>query len=304
MRYKNDLSPEEYENKNRSLHGKIEKGEPLTLEEEAFVCHCLKYENLLNHPFCLDEYFTRTFLARTTNVPKEMYSLKERDNIYYVGLVNEWSKTINKTNHTDPLLQITAVETREELRHLRKGFSIFRDSYRDYNIRKFRLLEWSKYRYIMIKDIFNLIIKSDEYKLSLNGKEIIFNYFSLTHILTRHFGHVMKTYESDKSHFIKDVHHEEIHLKIEDIFRQIDASNFYINDSIEEVNIRLNGTLYKIYTTNESKHVPGTKDPVPYQRLSTMFPIKHPKMLKRLDEEYEEKVITDTLSVFVKKVPA
>lgn len=255
MRHKIVL-PEDYDETNRKLHERVKNGETLSREEAYYFCQCIRFDNLLLHPFCLDEYFTRVFIGRSQNIPKELlqlYPLTQKDHIYYMGLVREWERTMNKTNHSDQLLQIVASETREELRNLRKKFSIFLRTFssHDYQIRKFKLLEWSKYRYIMIKDVFELSIKSDHYKLYLNGQEIIFNYYSLVHILTRHFGHVMKPYETDKSHFTKDIHHEEVHLYLEKIFKQIDNSNIYKGNSVEEVNVRLNGTLYKIFTDYE-----------------------------------------------------
>lgn len=146
----------------------------------------------------------------------------------------------------------------------------------------------------MIKDVFELSIKADHYKLSLNKQEIEFDYYSMTHILTRHYGHIMKPYETEKSHFTKDVLHEEIHTAIEEIFRKIDTSGYYNNDSILEINIRLNGTLYKIYNDYETK---GNRKIL---RLNTFFPIENQQMLQRLFKEYVEMKIDDSLSVFLK----
>ncbi len=298
MKY-NIVLPENYDETNRKLHERVRNGETLSKEEAYYFCNCIRFDNLLLHPFCLDEYFTRVFIGRGQNIPTDLlqlYPLTEKDHIYYAGLVREWEQTINKTNHSDQLLQIVAAETREELRNLRKKFPIVHRNFtsQNYQQRKFKIIEWSKYRYILIKDIFELSIKSDHYKLYLNGQEIIFNYYSLVHILTRHFGRIMKSYESDKSHFTKDVHHEEIHLDLEKIFKLLDDSNIYKNDSVEEVNIKLNGTLYKIFIDYEQKG--STK----FLRLNSFFPIDNKKMIERLRTQFEEKIINDNLSVFVK----
>lgn len=209
MRYNDMVPPEEYDDRNRELHARIDAGKPLSKDETAFVCHCMKYVNLLQYPFCQDEWFSRTFLAINSDVPKEMYQVTEKDRYYYKLFVREWQRVVNKTNHTDQLLQIVTKETRDEIKVLRKSYSFVNpsSSWQDYNARKFKLLEWSKYRYIMIKNVFELAIKSDYYKLYLNNEEIEFDYYSLTHILTRHYGHVMKTYQTEKSHFTKDVPH-------------------------------------------------------------------------------------------------
>lgn len=293
MRYKNDVKPEDYDSKNRELHGSIDNGELLTSDEQAFVCHCLRFENLLLYPFCLDEFYSRTFIFRNFATPPGMYPLKERDHIYYEGLVREWEGEMYKTNHFDRLIQIVAKETRDELKNLRKRYKIFHRTFSssEYQHRKFKLLEWSRYRYIMIKDVFELSIKSDHCKLFLNGQEIIFDYYSLT----RHYGHIMKPYETDKSHFTQDVHHEQVHLELEKIFAKIDGSKVYTNQSIKDINIRLNGTLYKIYIDEE------TKGAAKILRLNTFFPIVNPNMLAKLENEFQETILENSLSVLVKK---
>jgi len=293
------ISDEEYENKNRVLHSKVQNGESLTNEEVAFFCSCLRLEQLIFYPFCLDEYFCKLFILRNEQIPKvlvPLYRATEKDHIYYIGLVSEWNQTVNKRNHSDQLLQVVSAETREELRNLRKRYSIFSRTFssRDYQARKFKLLEWSKYRYIIIKEIFELSIKADHYKLYLNGQEIIFDYYSFAHILTRHFAHVMKTYETEKSHFTQDVYHKEVHLKLEEIFKEIDISGVYSKSSIEEINIRYNNNLYKIFNDYEMQ---GSKKIL---RLNSFFPIEEKRMLIRLETEFEEKKISDRLSIFLK----
>ena len=296
MIYKNSVKPEDYDNKNRELHSKIDKGEQLTRDEQTFVCQCLRFENLLLHTFCLDEFYSRAFIFRNSETPEGIYPLKERDHIYYEGLVREWEGEVYKTNHTDQLMQIASKETRDELKILRRKYTAFHRTFSsaEYQRRKFQLIEWSKYRYITIKDIFELAIKCNRYKLYLNGQEIIFDYYSLTHILTRHFGHIMKTYETDKSHFTEDILHEEVHLQLEEIFKQIDNSNFYKNNSVEEVTIRFNGKPYKIFSDYELNG--STR----FLRLNSFFPIENKLMLARLKKEFEEKVVSKSLSVFLK----
>lgn len=296
MIYKLNVKPEDYDNKNRELHAKIDQGEQLTRDEQIFVCNCLRFDNLLLHSFCHDEFFSRAFIFRNHETPEGMYPLKERDHIYYESLVREWGTDVNKTNHTDRLMQVVAKETRDELKILRKKYTAFHRTFSsaEYQRRKFKLIEWSKYRYIMIKDIFELAIKSNQYKLYLNGNEIIFDYHSLTHILTRHFGHIMKTYDTNKSHFTKDILHEEIHLHLERIFRQIDISGYYKNQSVQEVNIRFNGTLYKIFSEYE------TNGAIRFLRLNSFFPTENKLMLERLKQEFDEKIINNSLSIFLK----
>ncbi|MFI5186528.1 MAG: hypothetical protein ACHQF0_07390 [Chitinophagales bacterium] len=84
------------------------------------------------------------------------------------------------------------------------------------------------------------------------------------------------------------------HFHFEQIFKQIDNSNIYRDNSVEEVNIRLNGTLNKIFTDYEQN---GS---TMFLRLNSFFPIENDQMLKRLEKQFEEKIIDKNLSVFVK----
>ena len=116
---------------------------PLTEDEKIFACDNLRFDNLLLYPFCIDEFFSRSFLR--------FQQLNDRQLIYYQGLINEWDKEINRINHPDPTLQIVAKETREELKKIRKEDTILFLPYQSskYFEKKFKILEWSKYRYLI-----------------------------------------------------------------------------------------------------------------------------------------------------------
>ncbi len=285
---------EDYDEKNRDLHKKIDGKEPLTAEESAFVCQSLSFENLLLYPFCLEEYFTRVFLAKTSEDTSDFVGLRVKDHIYYEGILKEWRNLINTIHHDDELLLYSSRETRKELRNLRKGYSMLQpgSSTRDYVQKRRFIFEWSKYRYIMTKNIFKFIIKGQEYKLFLNGQEIIFDTFSLMHIFAGHYAEITKPYATDKSYFTPDFHYEEIHINLEKIFKLIDNSGLYKKASIEEINLRFKGIPYKIYTKLENK---GQRK---YLRLNTFFPIEDKRMLFRLQNLFDEKSVSDNLSVF------
>lgn len=108
----------------------------------------------------------------------------------------------------------------------------------------------------------------------------------------------MKPYTTDKSHFDSIVKHNEIHLFLENLFTIIDKSAVYINDSVEEINIRYNGMLFKIFCQNEKKHIKGKE--IIYLRLNSFFPIENKEMLDRLNNEFKEKQIDSFLNIFIK----
>ncbi len=294
FRRTHSISEEDRNKRIQEIEGKWKNKEELSIDDKIFTCDHLKYEELLLHHFGVDEFFNRTFFGLYPEI-------NERQQIAYEGLVREWNRDINKTNHSDPILQANAQETREEMRQLFQQYLIANYNYtaQEYLDNKFKLLEWSKYRYLTAKRILEQEIRGTEYKLHLNGKEIIFDQLSIAHIFARHYGQTMKPYISDKSHFSQDFYHEEIHLAIEDVFKRIDHSGFYKNDSIEEVTIRFKKNLYRLYCKSANKSVKGIKGAVEFTRLTTFFPLEDKEMLENLDANFEEKKIDDELSVFV-----
>ena len=164
-----NITPEEYAEKNIELHAKYSDNVELNTEEVDFFCACTKFENLLDFPMCTDEYFKRIFLASRANYPRDFINITDKDRVYYEGFVKEWDLIISKKDHSNELLQITAKETRQELKNFRKNYS-FQDNYSwdKYIQGKNTIIEWSKYRYIFIKKIFDIKIKASEFDLILN----------------------------------------------------------------------------------------------------------------------------------------
>jgi hypothetical protein len=177
-------------------------------------------------------------------------------------------------------------------------------STKDYSIKRNKIFEWSKYKYLIIKYIFEEVIKGKEYKLFLNNKEIIYDYYSLYHILTRHYGHIMKPYSVTKNHFTDmEFDPELLHLKIQEIFKKIDASGHYYYDKVEEVNFKYKNQIYKIFCKQELRsQTKGNKSTGQFLRLNSFFPVGNKRMLHRLTSEFEEIKIDKDLSIFVTKV--
>jgi|ERR1035437_80866 hypothetical protein len=296
------LTDEEHINKWINIQKKFESNSILTTNEESFFCRHCKFEYLLEYPFCLDQYFQYVYLLKLSLLfPNDEYltkhlhlfpngytDLSEKDSDLYKKLVNDWTDDFNK----DSLLKFVKVETKKELKILSRENSNI--SILDLEDKKFQILAWSKYRFIMVKKIFEKNIKSNEYKLSLNGQEIVFGYDSLYHIYTGHFGLMMKPYNSQKSHFFKDFPHSEIHSKLENIFIEIDKSKLYSKNAIEAIHLRYNGSIYKIFCKKEVEKINSK------YRLTSFFPVEYEQLLKELKIKFEEKRINNNLSIFVK----
>ena len=157
----------------------------------------------------------------------------------------------------------------------------------------FDLLAWSKFRYVLVRRIFDLDVGGDYYILRLNSKEIRFDYESAMHILSRHFGHGMKTYVSVKDHFYGVFRHDQLHRDFERIFSQIDESGLFAQENVTDISFRFKGEIYKIWSLpiDASGQI---------FRISTFFPVSSPRILDKLRFEYTEKTINDELSIFIK----
>ena len=294
------MSEEEYTDRNILLHRKYESRETMTPYEEHFFCRCIRFQDIRQYPFCLDEYFRVMYLQKHPQMPQELRSAQEKDEDVYKIMIDSWGKTVNVANHKDHLLNMATAETRKELKALRKSIPIINNFKKsDFFEKRESLLAWTKYRYIIIKNIWVEEFHSVPYKLYLDNQEIIFDEESLAHILSRHFAQTMKQYLSEKSFFTKDFLHTELHKRLEDVFSSIDYNGMYRNQPLGDINFKLNGTIYKIYTEEKDLQIKGKKKVI--RRMASFFPLEHPGKLKKLDALYYEYAVEKNLSVFLLK---
>lgn len=295
----------------QAIQHKVDGQKSLTYYERGFFCSGQKFEYLRHHKICDEEFYSRAHLELNTpeNVKddpryreimkfygKKIAPLTDDDKTFYQRLIEEWKETVNNDRHSNQLLQFYCKETREEIRTLKKEFKKKRvaESTEGYITRERSIIEFSKYRYIITEGILKVIIRSDQYILSLNGIQIIYNGYSLSHIITRHYAAAMKQYETDKSHFI-DVDYERLHLYLEDAFHQIDSSGLYIHDSIFEITYKLKDVLYRVYCNEVQES--GKK----IIRVNTFFPLEDREMIKTLNLSHKEEIIDRDFSIYLKK---
>lgn len=293
------------------LEYKVEAGEELSYNEIGFFCNGQKLEYLRNFHFCDDEFFARAHSE--LNIPemlegdigyrrlidryKKINSLTDEDRLYYRKLVEEWLGVVNKGNHSDQLLQYYCKETREEIKCLKKDFKDkgICQSSNAFLRERFKIIEFSKYRYIITKGVFEVVIKDKKYDLFLNGIRISYNYYSLSHIITRHYGLIMKRYRTQKSHFGVHIHYESIHEMLEEVFGRIDNSGFFSKESVREINFKKDDIIYRVYC---EQYLEGQK---PVYRIATFFPIDESGEFRRLNEQFCENILERDFSVYTKK---
>lgn len=293
------MSEDEYNALNTQIHSKYFSGGKLTTEEQYIFCDYLRTDLLLQCSICHGEFFIRFFLSRRR--PGAFDTFEDRHERYFEGLVREWGTIVATTNHPDPLLKLVAEETRKELNSHKKQHRIITPGFSigNYQKERFEILAWSKYRYLIVKRTIFEELTNGEYILLLNGQQIVFDYFSLVHIVTRHFGEPMKPYKSGKDHFHEVFYYNNMHSLLSDIFVKVDKSGFYADQLQLEISFRQKGIIYKIFCKEHIFQKKGVPD-VKKLRLISFFPVSEKLMLDRLRAEFVERQIDSDLSIFIK----
>lgn len=275
---------------------KKEEGKPTDFE----LCEDYIFRDLyLRYVFDLNGV-TPIFKTKTTLTPidEKRAEVERLDQISQV-----WEKIIQRSNHPTQSLNYLAKETRADIKELEKQPEFneygFLRRCNHFDFRKKRILLHSKFIYTKNLQIMSELTE-EEPIYELNGELIEFTEYSYIHILSRHYAEIIKQTPNNKSYHIENFHPDEIVLRLKHIFKEIDDSGKYVDDEIHEVNFRFKGDLYRIWVNERIKSIKGHGN-VKYYRLETFFPLKEKGMLGDLAETFEEKKLSEELSVFVKK---
>jgi len=300
------MNEEEYNRRNFRLHTKYQNNEPFTEEERCFFCENLCAEDIEKIKFCKDEYYLRlfvkfhhTFSDDYPKIPK--FVITHRELLRFHSLINDWKQVVKKTNHSGRLLQFVSKETREEIKRLKQSFSILLIGYSTYEHikREQRIYMFSKFLYLLCKSIL-VNYPFPGYKFIFQSKDIYFDEFSFAHILFRHYGQIMKQYETGKSYFDDFFFdYRKLPEKIEEILINIERSGLFTENDFENIIFRFNGKVYSIYIQKETRQEKG-KGNVEYLRINTIFPVLEAEKIAELNAGYHEEAINKELYVFIK----
>jgi len=297
-----NLTEETFQKINRQLHGKIHAGIPLNAEETCLFCEFLKFQDLKDFPICEDEYFYRIFMEVERPLPMEWQRVGPRDIQNYHSMIKKWGMIISKSTQ-DVLLKLYLIESNREINALKAAFPIKRSASqkKQFDEKLNAALAWSKCRFIMIKNIWIIRMGSAPYNLELDGSKILFDQESLVHILCRHYAETMRAHPNDKSFFSRDLMHNNIPQDLEEIFCRLDYNRSFAGESLDSINIRWNGSIYRIYCNLRKG---GLTSEEPRYRISTIFPVEKKQALQEIEQGYDEYLIYSDLSLFRKKQPA
>lgn len=296
----------------------------MTESEKDFFCNRIKsispIEGILSdYPCCENFVYKQLYLtygwdltggSRYTRVygsKLEVVPLAERepDLKELISIASDWEKEIFKENHSEKLLQAMSKEARESLKLLNSlpEFNLennpFSRGSRLYRYKRLNIILFSKFTYIMAKEVFECTPKSD-FQFSLRDKVIEMDELSLIHILQRHYGEGVKNFRGGKSHFYGEFKPRELNIRFQDIVNRINKSDIIFPIDIFKIPFLFNKLPYMIWISEKHKQVKGVSGNVKFLHLSSFHPITDQILLKSLESNYELNVIDNELSLYVK----
>jgi hypothetical protein len=138
-----------------------------------------------------------------------------------------------------------------------------------------------------------------EFLISLNGKVIEINEFSIIHILSRHFAQTTKPL-NQKSFHIEDIVPRYLNKQLKNIFDDIDSSNSLNDKAINKIAFQYKNIDYMIWINERTKQIPG-KGNIQFNRLETFYPVVDKADIEDLKENYTLEIINEELKVYVNK---
>jgi hypothetical protein len=303
------------------LKDKAINGKALTEHEKNFFCSCLKLSKLgdgkcEDYSSCDNFIFKEIYLTYFHDLTggsafhkikaREIYKVDpneaQRDLLYLYQLSEEWELIIQKTNHSNQLLQQISTETRNELKILSQLPEVINGFWRKgsnlYIFKERAILLNSKYIYCKALEIFE-ILKPAELILEINQTQIEFNEYSLIHILNRHYSETIKQYNTRKTFHNEDILPEILSIQLKDILKRIDETKLLQGKHIDHIGFKFKTIDYVIWTSVRTKSTKGEN--IDYRRLDTFYPIINETEKNKLNSNYNLAKIDETLSVYVPK---
>ncbi|RIV73683.1 hypothetical protein [Flagellimonas aequoris] len=318
-----DGGREEEQKRTRSIFEDIkiraEKNLPLLEREKDFFCLGLTASivkedgKLKGYSICENYIFKSLYLtyysgafgegkfikARKANLYEVSDSEKKSDFNYLKIVENKWLNQIQKENHKEELLLKLSIETRNELKKLKKetGRLFFRKSKEKYAFRKAKIILHSKYLYILIKKIKQDSDEAD-FLFDFCGEQIEIDYYTLVHIINRHYAKIIKG-NPDKSYHVEEFEPKGLHLRLKKIMTAINSSGIITKPEMEKISFEYLNKTYRVWIKKRVKQEKGIGN-VDFYRLETFFPLEDEKELEELKNDYLVSKINNEIQLYHK----
>lgn len=318
---KNDSEEEQIRSRTifENLKAKAIKGEILTEYEKDFFCQGVKLSQLddgkiEDYDCCSDFKFKILYLTYFHDLsgngkyekPKgiSLYSPKagevQSDITFLKKVAQSWRMTVEKTNHSETMLQKISTETRYELKHIedKKGWLLFRAEKERYQLNILKTLLQSKYIYHKALKMFERF-DNEDFVINLNGQDIEIDEASIVHIMNRHYSQITKA-NPTKSFHNEDFEPQYLNKQLKEIFHSIDSSGLYKGQQIDRIAFKYRGTNYVIWIKKRTKQIKG-KGNIEFHHLETFYPLDDEVELRNVEKDFTFKTINDMLGVYIKK---
>lgn len=296
----------------------------MTEREKEFFCRCVK-NSLLNdgdvndYPNCDNFTFKELYLTYWHDIfgtghYTKLYGYEEKvvpiiervsDLEKLKSIATSWEVVISQTNHSEKLLQSVSKEARDVIKALndKPEFNVeinpFIKGSNFYKYKKWSLLLFSKYIYLMAKEIFEYTNES-HFRFNLCGVTIEMDELSIVHILQRHYGEGVKKFQTGKSHFYGEFEPQELNTKFRYILGKIDQSDILSPNDIFKFPFSYKGINYMIWISEKYKQIKGHKENLKFLHLSSFHPITDVGLLTDLKNNYILTPIDSEISVYQK----
>jgi len=303
-----------------NLRDKANNGEFLLEREKEFLCTCLKLTdfeddgNPQDFDACANFIFKQLYLTYFSSAlgASEFYKAKKgeiyivpenektRDFKHLQRECDKWLREIEKTNHSDQVLQQLASETRTELKNHKKnsGKLFFRRQKEKYAMEKDKHILHSRFIYLLVKQVFENHENAD-FEFEFLGQNIEIDSYSLIHIINRHYAEIIKN-NPQKTYHVEDFEPDKIHLRLKDILKRIENSGFIQPTEIEKIGFEYKNKVYRTWIKKRKKHIKRQGE-IEFYRIETFYSIEDESELKDLVDNYELKAIDSELKVYKKK---
>jgi len=202
-----------------------------------------------------------------------------RDKQYLFNVASQWNETISDLKHSDQKLKIASEETRKIKKEIRKKYKKVGADDEVKNDELRRNLWKTKYIYLEAIKVADTVQFPVE--LELKNIKIYYTFYSLFHIMNRHFAHLVapKLHQKNKSYFSIQFHYNSFQIYLREIFTLFNNCDEFQEEiaNDKKYNFRYKGEYFELYFKpyGQNKQL---------LQVSTLFPLEDDNERQKLQD--------------------
>lgn len=272
----------------------------LSFSEKDWICNNIqilhdKNDKLLDpydFPCCEDSIFYIRYPLYFNNVDGHYPALdwtgkiegvkKDRDLQMLNQNFKNWNDTISITNHKDPLLNYVSKETRHQIKEIER---YCKNEYLGLNKKQYLI----KSIVLNTKYLFRYVQKFYEENPEkiiniIDEKETSIDAFAYIHIMSRHYGQMIKEHQIGKSYHVEGLDYKNMPMELSRIligYGKISSGKF----DGQKIYFLINGKPYGIWFKQIKSNIKGGGVKIEY-RVQTFYPVEDINELKKLKQNF------------------